>query len=146
MKSLSIGEIARRTGLRTSALRYYEEAEILPAVTRINGRRRYDLNMIRRIEILRFAQQAGFTLQEIKTLLHGGDRDATLSARWRALARAKLEEVDALVAKAARMRRGVEIGLQCGCVRLEECTLSATNCAIRRFETRGGRSVRKTRS
>lgn len=67
----SIGEVARRTGVRPSALRYYEEAGILPAPARVGGRRRYDADVIRRVDLLRFAQQAGFTLDEIKTLFHG---------------------------------------------------------------------------
>ena len=129
MKSLSIGEIARHTGLRTSALRYYEEQGVLPPVARINGRRRYDTEMVRAVEVLRFAQQAGFTLDEIKTLFRGFDSGPTLSARWRALAKTKLAELDELVANAARMRRAIEAGLQCGCVRLEDCLLSATNRA-----------------
>ena len=126
MQLLSIGEVAWRTGLRTSALRYYEEQGLLPAATRINGRRRYDARMVRMIEVLGFAQQAGFTLNEIKILFRGFDRGATLSARWRSLAKTNLEELDALVANAARMRRAIEVGLRCGCVRLEDCTLPAT--------------------
>ena len=142
MKSLSIGELARRTGLRTSALRHYEEAEILPSAPRVNGRRRYDVDMVRMVEVLRFAQQAGFTLQEIKTLLRGFDRGTTLSARWRALAGAKLEELDALVARIARMRRAIELGLRCGCARIEDCTLPAIEGATA-ISKRAGRSVRK---
>lgn len=123
MKLLSIGEVARRTGLRPSALRYYEDEGILPPARRVNGRRQYDSDSIRMVEVLRFAQQAGFSLSEIKALFRGFDRGATLSVRWRSLAEAKLEELDALVANAKRMRRAIELGLQCGCVRLEDCTL-----------------------
>lgn len=124
MKSLSIGELAHRTGLRTSALRYYEEQGVLSAAPRVNGRRSYDADMVRMVEVLRFARQAGFTLDEIKILFRGFDRGPTLSARWRSLATAKLAELDALVERAARMRRAIEIGLACGCARLEDCTLS----------------------
>lgn len=129
MKLLSIGEVARRTGARPSALRYYEEEGILPAAPRVNGRRRYDTDIVRMVEVLRFAQQAGFTLAEIKTLFRGFDRGTTLSARWRSLARSKLEELDALMANALRMRRAIEVGLRCGCVRLEDCTLAKSTCA-----------------
>jgi hypothetical protein len=58
MKSLSIAEAARRAGVRSSALRYYEEIGILPAATRVNGRRHYHADMVRMIVVLRFAQQA----------------------------------------------------------------------------------------
>lgn len=124
MKPLSIGEVAKRTGIRTSALRYYEEAGILRAPARVSGRRCYDPDVIRRIDVLRFAQQAGFTLQEIKMLFHGFGSETPPSARWQALARAKLQELDALAKRIKRMRRALELGLKCGCVRVEDCSLS----------------------
>src|SRR4030095_11607765 len=96
MASLFIGQVAKRTGLRTSALRYYEEAGILPSPARINGRRVYDADIVRRIEGLKFAQHAGFTLEEIRTLFHGFRSETPLSARWQALAHVKLHELDVL--------------------------------------------------
>jgi len=129
MELLSIGEAARRTGVRPSALRYYEEAGVLPAALRVNGHRRYDAEMVRMIEVLRFAQQAGFTLEEIKTLFRGVDRGATLGDAWRLLAHSKLAELDTLVANARRMQRAIEAGLQCGCIRLEDCKLPEMDSA-----------------
>lgn len=76
------------------------------------------------IDVLRFAQRAGFTLEEIRTLFHGFGQETPLSRRWEALAQAKLRELDALVERAARMRRAIEAGLTCGCVRIEDCMLS----------------------
>ena len=131
MASLSIGQVAKRTGLRTSALRYYEEAGILPSPARINRRRVYDADTVRRIEVLKFAQQAGFTLGEIKTLLHGFRPETPLSARWRALAQAKLDELDVLAKRIKRMRRALDLGLKCGCIRIEDCTLTAADVEIR---------------
>jgi MerR family transcriptional regulator, redox-sensitive transcriptional activator SoxR len=124
MKPLSIGEVAKRTGIRTSALRYYEEAGILPTPARVNGRRAYDAGTIHRIDVLRFAQQAGFTLEEIKTLFNGFGSETPLSRRWRALASAKLQELDLLALRIERMRRALKLGLKCGCIRIEDCTLS----------------------
>ncbi len=124
MRLLSIGEVARKSGIRTSALRYYEEAGILPVPARVNGRRCYEPDALRRIDVLRFAQQAGFTLDEIKMLFHGFGAETPLSARWQSLARAKLAELDVLAKRVQRMRRALEIGLECGCVRIEDCSLS----------------------
>lgn len=124
MTALSIGEVARRTGLRASALRYYEESGLLPAPIRVKGRRVYDAQVIRRIDGLRFAQEAGFTLKEIKALFQGSGVKSTLSARWQSMARKKLLELDLLAARAVRMRQALELGLKCGCVRIEDCTLS----------------------
>ena len=127
MKTYSIGEIAKRTGIRTSALRYYEEAGILPAPARTNGRRFYDADAIRRVDVLRFAQQAGFTLDEIKTLFHGFGAETPLSTRWQSLARKKLGELDVLEKQIKRMKRALAIGLECGCVRVEDCLLSPSD-------------------
>ena len=129
MKTYSIGEIAKRTGVRASALRYYEEAGILPAAARSAGRRFYDADAIRRIDVLRFAQQAGFTPEEIKTLFHGFGTETPLSSRWQSLVRAKLSELDALAKRIKRMRRALELGLKCGCVRVEDCSLSPRDAA-----------------
>lgn len=124
MEELSIGEVARRTGVAASALRYYEDAGLLPAPRRVGGRRRYDPQVLRRVEVLRCAQQAGFTLAEIRTLFHGFGADTPLGERWIALAHAKLRELDALIARAAHMKQAILAGMECGCVRLEDCILS----------------------
>jgi MerR family redox-sensitive transcriptional activator SoxR len=130
MKPLSIGELAKRTGIRTSALRYYEEAGVLPPAARVSGRRRYDASAIRQVDVLRFAQQAGFTLEEIKALFHGFGAETPLSARWRSLARTKLLELDLLTKCIRKMRRALEVSLKCGCIRIEDCTLSAADADL----------------
>jgi MerR family redox-sensitive transcriptional activator SoxR len=124
MKTYSIGQIAKQTGVPATALRYYEDAGILPAPPRSGGRRSYDDKAVRHIDVLRFAQQAGFTLEEIKTLFHGFGTDTPLSSRWQKLARAKLLELDELEQRIKRMKRALMIGLECGCIKVEECLLS----------------------
>ena len=126
MRALSIGDVARRAGVRTSALRYYEAAGILPAPARAGGRRWYDAAAIRRIEMLQFAQQAGFTLKEIKILFDGLGNDAPLSARWQTLARKKLVELETMGARIKQMRHMLQLGLKCGCIRIEDCVIFAT--------------------
>jgi len=120
---MTIGEVARRAGIRPSALRYYEEVGVLPPVRRVNGRRRYDPVVLRMLDVLRVAQEAGFTLDEIRTLFHGFGAEMPLPERWRSLAVAKLRELDELIARAEGMRRAIERGLGCGCVRLEDCVI-----------------------
>ena len=123
MAEMTIGEVARRSGVTPSALRYYEEAGILPAPRRVNGRRRYEPLVLRMLDVLRFAQAAGFTLEEIRTLFHGFGADTPLNERWDALAKAKVAELDALIERAARMKRAILAGLGCGCVRVEDCVV-----------------------
>ena len=124
---MSIGEVARRAGVRPSALRYYESVGLLPAPERTNGRRRYDGEVLRevldRLAVVRVAQQAGFTLSEIRTLLDGFCEDTPPSERWRLLAEEKLPEVENLVQRALDMKRLLERGMRCECLRLEECAL-----------------------
>jgi len=118
---LTIGEVARRSGLRTSAVRYYESVGLLPAPKRVNGQRRFDADVVRLLGTVRFAQQAGFTVAEIRTLFHGFGADVPPSARWRKLARVKLAELDALVARADQMRQALLAAMRCGCLRIEDC-------------------------
>jgi MerR family redox-sensitive transcriptional activator SoxR len=127
MGSMSIGEVARWAGVRPSTLRYYEGVGLLPSPERANGRRRYDGEVLRevldRLAVVRVAQQAGFTISEIRTLLDGFSEDTPPSERWRVLAREKLMEVDALIGRALGMKDLLERGLRCECLRLEECSL-----------------------
>jgi MerR family transcriptional regulator, redox-sensitive transcriptional activator SoxR len=125
MKMFSIGEVAKRTGIRASAIRYYEDAGILPRPARSSGRRHYDAEAIRRIDVLKFAQQTGFSLKEIKTLFNGFGSKTPLNARWQVLARKKVDELDALVRRIQDMRQALEQGLKCGCIRVEDCSLSS---------------------
>ena len=125
--SMSIGEVARTAGVRPSAVRYYEGVGLLPPPERENGRRRYDGEVLRevldRLAVVRVAQQAGFTISEIGTLLDGLSEDTPPSKRWRVLAREKLTEVDALIDCAQGMKYLLERGLRCECLRLEDCIL-----------------------
>jgi MerR family redox-sensitive transcriptional activator SoxR len=127
MGSMSIGEVAQRAGVRPSALRYYESVGLLPTPERKNGRRRYDGEVLRKVldclAVVRVAQQAGFTISEIRMLLDGFSEDTPPSERWRVLAREKLPEVEALVERALGMKNLLERGLRCECLRLEDCAL-----------------------
>ena len=127
VESMSIGQVASRAGVRPSALRYYEGVGLLPTPERENGRRRYDGEVLRevpdRLAVVRVAQQAGFTIAEIRTLLDGFAEDTPPSERWRVLAEEKLPEVEALVERALGMKDLLERGLRCECLRLEECAL-----------------------
>jgi MerR family transcriptional regulator, redox-sensitive transcriptional activator SoxR len=125
--NMSIGEVAQRAGVRPSALRYYESIGVLPTPERENGRRRYDgevlSKVLDRLAVVRVAQEAGFTISEIRMLLDGFSEDTPPSERWRVLAREKLPEVEKLVERALGMKNLLERGLRCECLRLEDCAL-----------------------
>ena len=123
-EELAIGEVARRAGIQPSALRYYESIGLMPSPKRISGRRRYGEDTVQMLKVVQLAQSAGFTVAEIQTLLHGFAPDTPPAARWQPLARQKLSELDALIARIQQMKLVLEKGLNCGCLRLEDCAVA----------------------
>jgi MerR family redox-sensitive transcriptional activator SoxR len=124
-ESLAIGEVADRAGLQPSAIRYYERLGLLPAPARTSGRRRYGPEVLDLLAAIEVAKAAGFSLQEVGQLMSGFDPATPPSARWAALAEGKLEELDRLAARIEGMRALLRRGLECGCLRLEDCELLA---------------------
>lgn len=118
---MRIGEVAQRAGLRTSAIRYYEAAGVLPVPERVGGRRTYDESVLSRLAVIRFAQAGAFTLDEIRELFSERTGERLISARWKRLATAKLVELDAVIARAEAMKRELREALRCGCVEVEQC-------------------------
>lgn len=123
MEELAIGEVARRAGIRPSALRYYERIGLMPAPKRVSGRRRYDESTVQMLKVVQLAQHAGFTVNEIQTLLHGFAPDTPPAVRWHELAHRKLDELEVLTERIQQMQRVLHTGLNCGCVRLEDCAI-----------------------
>jgi MerR family redox-sensitive transcriptional activator SoxR len=119
----AIGDIARQSGVPGSTLRYYESIGLLPAPRRVNGRRRYEANALQWLSVIGVAQRAGFTLGEIRELFLGFPAGTTPAARWETLARRKLTELDAQLARIHMMRRVLREGLRCGCPTMEQCAL-----------------------
>jgi DNA-binding transcriptional MerR regulator len=106
---LTIGELARRTGVAASALRYYEELGLLPAPPRISGQRRYCESAVTIVAAIRLQSDAGFTLAEQKALI--APRDG--APDWRELAHRKLAELDERIARAQAARDAISHGLRC---------------------------------
>lgn len=127
---LTITHIARHTGIRPSAIRYYESIGLLPAPARFNGRRRYDPRVYQRLAIITTAQRMGFTIAEIETLLHGFSADTPAWARWQTLAQQKLPEIDALIRHAEGMKQLLEASLRCTCLSLDECARTLRACVV----------------
>jgi DNA-binding transcriptional MerR regulator len=106
---LTIGELARRAGVTTSTLRYYEEVGLLPAPARISGQRRYPESAATVVAAIRLHSDAGFTLAEQKALMASPDG----TADWRELAQRKLAELDEQIARAQAAREAIRHGLRC---------------------------------
>ena len=130
MKELfSVGEVATRSGLATSTLRYYDEIDLVAPTTRVGGQRRYAPAVLHRLRIIAGCRQAGFTLDEIRALLDGG-------GDWQQLARAKAAELDARIAELEDARALVQAALACDCARLESCD-RLTHAQAARAQRRG---------
>jgi MerR family redox-sensitive transcriptional activator SoxR len=119
---LSIGEIAAQVGVRTSSIRYYESVGVMPEPERRSGQRRYGPEAVERLKVIAVAQQAGFSLSEIRELLEGSD-NGEVSDRLKALAERKLPEVEELIVRAEAMRAWLQTATGCNCSTLDVCAL-----------------------
>jgi MerR family redox-sensitive transcriptional activator SoxR len=130
MAELTIGELARRAGVATSALRYYEKAGLLPAPPRASNRRRYDPGAIGRIRIILLARDAGFSVRETRTFLDGFPVGTKPALRWSSMAKRKIAELDELTARLGQMRSILNASFNCECQRLEDCErlIAAKTC------------------
>lgn len=127
---MTIGELSARTGVRPSAIRYYESVGLMRPPGRMNGRRVYDPSIVTQLHVIGEARLLGFTIREIRTLVEASRTGTPLSNRWQTLAARKLPELSALIDRATRMKQMLETGKNCGCVRLEDCILNACQPTI----------------
>jgi MerR family redox-sensitive transcriptional activator SoxR len=122
---LTIGEVARRSGVASSALRFYEQRGLISSERAGSGHRRYPRPVLRRIAFIVFAQHVGLTLDQIGTELAKlppqrvpTRRDwARLSSKWRVQIDRRIEELE-------RLKLGLTECIGCGCLSLDRCQLS----------------------
>jgi MerR family redox-sensitive transcriptional activator SoxR len=119
--AMLIGEIARKSGIAPSAVRYYEKAGLLPPPPRSSKRRCYEPHVVGRIRIILLARQAGFSIKEIKMFLSGYAPGTTPAERWRTLAEKKLQDIDGQMKRLGQMQSILKANFRCRCLNLEEC-------------------------
>ena len=118
---LSIGDAARQAGVPTSTLRYWERVGLLPAPQRVGGKRRYDADDLRRLQVVVLAKQLGFSLADVRVILGGISAKSPPPQLWRELAARKLPEVERTLKEAGVMKKILVTGMRCECVTLEDC-------------------------
>ncbi len=118
---LAISDVARVFGLRTSAIRYYEQIGILPPAMRKNGRRRYDKSVLFRLEVVQRARESGFTLEEIRELFFGFQPATPPPKRWHKLSERKIAELRIRMKQLKLMETLLKQIQGCRCNALEEC-------------------------
>jgi len=117
---LLIGEVAERSGLATSAIRYYEELGLIGVAERRAGRRLFPESAPRRLRAITAAQEAGFSLDEIHRLL---DSQAEGSEHWIELVEAKISEIHARIKRLRSIETTLRDSLSCGCGAWDECPI-----------------------
>jgi MerR family transcriptional regulator, redox-sensitive transcriptional activator SoxR len=128
--TLTIGQVAGRAGLNVSAIRYYEAEGLLPEALRVGGRRRYSEDVFARLGVIDVAKRAGFSLDDIRTLLESGDAGEPAHAALQELAGRKLPEVQELIERAEAVRGWLEAARACDCETLDVCALFQNEGAV----------------
>jgi MerR family redox-sensitive transcriptional activator SoxR len=120
--ALTIGEVARRSGVATSALRFYEDSGLIHPERTDSGHRRYPREVIRRVAFVVFAQKVGLSLQEIRTELARLPRNrAPDRADWAKLSSGWNRRIGEKIAELERLRQGMTECIGCGCLSLDRC-------------------------
>jgi MerR family redox-sensitive transcriptional activator SoxR len=123
-QELSIGALSERTGVATSALRFYEAEGLIHAYRTLGGQRRYAREIIRRVSFIRVAQQVGLSLDEIRAALASLPQSRTPTQRdWERLSKSWAPRLDAQIAMLERLRDRLSGCIGCGCLSLGVCKL-----------------------
>jgi MerR family redox-sensitive transcriptional activator SoxR len=122
---LSIGELSARSGVATSALRYYEELGLLASERTAGNQRRYPRAALRRVAFIRSAQRVGLTLEEIADALATLPAGRTPTKQdWARLSRSWRPRLEAQIARLERLRDKLDGCIGCGCLSLKTCALN----------------------
>lgn len=113
---MSIGQVAGEVGMSTSAIRYYDGADLIGELPRHNGQRRFDDKAVTRLRFVKTAQALGFSLDEIRELLHPSE-----DYEWAQLVAAKRSDLEATQLKLQAMIDMLEESLGCGCEAFDKC-------------------------
>ena len=123
-RSLTVGELAERTGVATSALRFYEERGLLHPERNEVGHRRYPRALVRRVAFIVFAQRVGFTLEEIQAELDKLPTDRVPTSRdWDRLTDTWTTRINERIEELKNLKFGLTGCIGCGCLSLESCAI-----------------------
>jgi MerR family redox-sensitive transcriptional activator SoxR len=122
---LTIGEVAQRSGVATSALRFYEERGLIESERTGAGHRRYPRPILRRIAFIVFAQRIGLSLEEIRAELSKLPAHRAPTRRdWAKLSSTWSGRIDERIAELERLKAGLTECIGCGCLSLDRCKLA----------------------
>jgi MerR family redox-sensitive transcriptional activator SoxR len=122
---LTISQVSRRSGVASSALRFYEERGLIASQRAGSGHRRYPRSVLRRIAFIVFAQRIGLTLEEIGEELAKLPADRIPTRRdWERLSGKWTNRIDQRIAELKRLRAGLAQCIGCGCLSIDKCELA----------------------
>ena len=122
---LTIGEVSKRSGVRASALRYYDDLGLISSERAGSGHRRYPRSVLRRIAFIVFAQRIGLSLDEIGEELEELPPDRAPGRRdWSRLSSTWTARIDERIAELERLRGSLTECIGCGCLSLDKCKLA----------------------
>ena len=121
---VSIGEMARRTGLSVSAIRFYEDKGLVEPIRTSGNQRRFFRSDIRRLSFILIAQQLGLALAEIEEEIRKLPQGRTPTARdWQKISRSIRGQLDAKISQLEKTRDRLDGCIGCGCLSLRKCQL-----------------------
>lgn len=121
---ISIGQLAERTGLSVSAIRFYETKGLVTPMRNSGGQRRFLRSDIRRLSFVLIAQQLGLPLREIETVLSKLPKNRTPTQKdWAGISKAIRAALDDQIARLQRTRENLDGCIGCGCLSLKKCKL-----------------------
>jgi len=130
-RQLSVGEVARRSGVAVSTLHFYESKGLIVSSRTEGNQRRYDRTVLRRVAIIKVAQKTGIPLSEIHEALAMLPADRAPNARdWGRMAKIWAEDLDRRIARLTRLRDSLDGCIGCGCLSVDTCPLRNADDAL----------------
>jgi MerR family redox-sensitive transcriptional activator SoxR len=122
---MTVGDVAARSGVAASALRFYEAQGLITSERNDAGHRRYPRGVLRRVAFIVFAQKVGLSLEEIRAELAKLPRNrAPERADWAELSGSWTKRIDERIARLERLKAGLTECIGCGCLSLDRCRLA----------------------
>ncbi|MCW8092518.1 redox-sensitive transcriptional activator SoxR [Alteromonas sp. ASW11-130] len=124
MENLSVGDIAKRCGVNVSALHFYERKGLISSTRNTGNQRRYGRDTIRRVSLIRVAQQLGISLEEVKSVFQSLPKfGAPNHAQWEKLAKHWQKQLNERITMLEKLRDSLTGCIGCGCLSMQRCPL-----------------------
>ncbi|MEO5756802.1 MAG: redox-sensitive transcriptional activator SoxR [Mesorhizobium sp.] len=141
-KELTVGQVAMRSGVAVSALHFYEARGLIRSHRTSGNQRRYGRDVLRRVAIIRIAQEVGISLAEIGSALEALPEGRTPTRDdWQLLSTAWRDELDRKIAQLKKLRDGLTDCIGCGCMSIDKCPLRNKDDKLAREGTGARRLV-----